>query len=263
MFKREIKVNFKNYLIWQCLLFAIFLIVFMIYPSIINSDNFKQIDEMMKIFPQEVLAAFNMDISSINNAYGWLKTEGMTFILLITGCYSGILGSQILLKEENDKTIEYLYSLPVKRSSILIQKFTAGAIYVTLLTVMTALFNLLALMIMQKLNIQEYLMLSLSPLLTSYVIYCLCFMLAVFAHRSKRMTGISLAVVMISYVLQIISTIAESADFLKYFSIFTLADTRNIITEQTINPVMVIITVMIALFCLLTALFYYQKKELV
>lgn len=263
MFKREMKVNFKNYMIWQCLLFAIFLVVFMIYPSIISSDNMKQIDEMMKIFPQEVLAAFNMDISSINSAYGWLKTEGMTFILLITGCYSGILGSQILLKEENDKTIEYLYSLPVKRNSILVQKATAGAIYVTLLTVMTALFNLLALMMMQKLDIAEYLLLSLSPLLTSYVIYCLCFMLAIFAHRSKRMSGISLAVVMISYVLQIISTIAESADFLKYFSIFTLADTRNIITEQTINPVMVMIALIISFGCLLIAMIYYRKKELV
>ena len=98
MFKREMKVNLKNFIIWLSILIALFLLVFLIYPSIINSDNIKMMDEMMSIFPEEILIAFNMDLSSIDSAYGWLKSEGFVFILLIIGCYSGILGSNILLK---------------------------------------------------------------------------------------------------------------------------------------------------------------------
>jgi ABC-2 type transport system permease protein len=64
-------------------------------------------EEMLKVFPPEVLKAFNMDISSIDSAYGWLKSEGFIFVLLIIGCYSAIMGSNVLLKEESDKTIEY------------------------------------------------------------------------------------------------------------------------------------------------------------
>ena len=101
MFKREMKINFKSYIIWTSVLIGLFLIVFLVYPSIINSENMEMIDEMIKIFPEEILKAFNMDISSIDTAFGWLKTEGFIFVLLITGIYSGILGSNILVKEED------------------------------------------------------------------------------------------------------------------------------------------------------------------
>lgn len=66
MFKREMKINFKSFLIWLLLLVGIFTIAYAIYPSIINSDNVKMLDEMMKMFPEEVLKALNMDISSID-----------------------------------------------------------------------------------------------------------------------------------------------------------------------------------------------------
>ena len=96
MFKREIKINLKSFLIWTIILIAVFLMAYLMYPSIISSETGDMIDEMLKIFPEEVLVAFNMDISSMDSAYGWLKSEGFVFVLLIIGCYSGILGSNIL-----------------------------------------------------------------------------------------------------------------------------------------------------------------------
>ena len=81
MFKREMKINFKSFVIWTSILIGLFLIVFLVYPSIINSENMEMMDEMMKMFPKEMLKAFNMDISSIDTAFGWLKTEGFVFVL--------------------------------------------------------------------------------------------------------------------------------------------------------------------------------------
>ena len=109
MFKRELKVNLKSFIIWLLILIGIFSLAYIIYPSIINSDNIKMIDEMMKLFPEEVLIAFNMDISSMDSAFGWLKSEGFVFALLIIGCYASLLGSNIILKEENDKYIAKVY----------------------------------------------------------------------------------------------------------------------------------------------------------
>src|SRR5574344_770429 len=91
MFKREMKINLKSFIIWTSILIGLFLVVFLVYPSIVSSENMQMLDEMMEIFPEEMLKAFNMDISSIDTAFGWLKTEGFVFVLLITGIYSGIL----------------------------------------------------------------------------------------------------------------------------------------------------------------------------
>ena len=43
------------------------------------------------------------------------------------------MGSAILTKEENDKTIEYLNSLPVKRSHIVLNKVVVGLFYIILM----------------------------------------------------------------------------------------------------------------------------------
>ena len=145
MFKRELKINLKSFIIWTIILMLLFLLVFLIYPSIANSDNINQIDEMMKLFPPEVLKAFNMDISSMDSAYGWLKSEGFIMILLVTGIYSSILGSNILLKEESDKTIEYLNSLPLRRKDIIRDKVAVGIIYIVLMVLVIGLFNYIAL----------------------------------------------------------------------------------------------------------------------
>ena len=96
MIKRELKINFKSFIIWLAILIGLFAIVFLVYPAIIENDHLKRMDELMSIFPEEVLKAFNMDLSSLESVFGWLKSEGFVFILLITGCYSGMLGADIL-----------------------------------------------------------------------------------------------------------------------------------------------------------------------
>ena len=54
MLKRELNVNFKSFLIWLLCLILLYGFVYLMYPSIIKSDNIKMIDEMMKMFPEEV-----------------------------------------------------------------------------------------------------------------------------------------------------------------------------------------------------------------
>ncbi len=261
MFKRELKTNFKSFLIWTGVLLGIFLVVFLVYPSIVSSDNIKMMDEMVKVFPEEILKALNMDISSIDTAYGWLKSEGFVFILLIIGSYGGIIGSNILLKEENDKTVEYLNSLPVTRKDIVLQKFTVGIIYVIAMTLILGVFNFIALSLSGDFDLLQFVLLSITPIFPSLVIYSLCFFLSTFAHKSKKMLGLSLGIVFISYILNALSGIADKVEFLKYFSIFTLADVRNVILDISINPVIIIITIALIIGLLIGAIVNYEKKD--
>lgn len=263
MFKREIKINLKSFLIWTIILIAVFLMAYLMYPSIISSETGNMIDEMMKIFPEEVLVAFNMDISSMDSAYGWLKTEGFVFVLLIIGCYSAILGSNILLKEESDKTIEYLNSLPIKRNNIVLSKVITGVIYITLMTILVGIFNYIALTLSGSFDTKQFLLLSITPIFSSFVIFFICLFLSTFTHKTKKMIGVSLGFVMISYIINIFSNLAESTEFLKYFSVFTLADIRNVILNIRINPIMIIISLLISVVFLILTLINYNKKELI
>ena len=263
MFERELKINFKSFLIWLLLLLGIFTIGFLIYPSIISSDNIKMMDEMMEVFPEEMLKAFNMDISSINTVYGWIKSEGFVFVLLIIGCYSGIIGSNILLKEENDKTIEYLNSLPVTRNHILINKVIIGLIYIILMIMILSIFNFIGLSLSGDFDKKQYILLSITPLFSSVVIYFICLFLSTFTHKTKKTIGLSLGIVLVSYVLQILSTMANSTEFLKYFSVFTLADIRNVITDVSLNPIIILIAIILSITFFVLTIIHYNKKELI
>ena len=263
MFKREMKINLKSFITWTSILIGLFLVVFLVYPSIINNENMEMMDEMMKMFPEEMLKAFNMDISSIDSAFGWLKTEGFVFILLITGIYSGILGSNILLKEESDKTIEYLNSVPVTRKNIVISKILCGLLYIILMLAIIGIFNFIGLSLSGDFDRKLYILLSITPLFSSIVTFSICMFLSTFTHKTKKMLGISLGIVFASYFLNIISEMGESTEFLKYISIFTLADIRNIIINVSINPLMVLLSIIITFIFIVLTIIHYEKKELV
>ena len=263
MFKRELKINLKSFIIWTSILIGLFLVVFLVYPSILSSENIEMIDEMMKIFPEEMLKAFNMDLSKIDSAFGWLKTEGFVFVLLITGIYSGILGSNILLKEESDKTIEYLNSVPVTRKDILLNKILCGIIYVILMVISVGIFNFIGLSLSGDFDNKLYILLSITPIFSSIVIFSVCLFLSTFTHKTKKTLGISLGIVFISYFLNIISELGESTKALKYISIFTLADIRNVISNVSINLFLVGLSISITLIFMILTYIRYKKKELV
>ncbi len=263
MFIRELKINLKSFIIWTFILIGLFLVVFLVYPSIVNSENMEMIDEMMKMFPEEMLKAFNMDISTIDSAFGWLKTEGFVFVLLITGIYSGILGSNILLKEENDKTIEYLNSVPVTRKNIVLNKILCGLLYIILMIAIIGIFNFIGLSLSGDFDRKSYILLSITPIFSSIVIFAVCLFLSTFTHKTKKTLGISLGIVFASYFLNVISEIGESTEFLKYISIFTLADIRNVIVNVAINPLMIVLAIGITTIFMILTIVRYEKKELV
>ena len=263
MIKKEFKNNFKSFIIWLSILIIMFLVVFLVYPYIITDDTVKNMDELMKVFPEEILKAFNMDITSITTAYGWLKSEGFMFVLLIVGFYSSILGGTILLKEENDKTIEYLNTLPIKRSNIVTNKIIVSITYILLMILILGIFNYIALIISGDFNQEEYLLLSITPILIGLPLFAFNLFISTFMHKTKKTIGISLGLVFIFYLLNVLSELASSVEFLKYFSIYTLADTRNVISNTAINPINIIISLAITIILIVLSYIRYNKKELV
>ena len=55
----------------------------------------------------------------------------------------------------------------------------------------------------------------------------------------------------------------ESTEFLKYISIFTLADIRNVIVNVSINPLMIALAIVITAIFMILAIIHYEGKELV
>lgn len=263
MLKREFIVNLKSFAIWTGVLIALFLMVYLIYPSLIAGNQMDKLNDMMKTFPPELLKAFNMDISGIDTAFGWVKTEGLVFVLLITGVYGSILGANIVLKEENDKTIEYLISLPVTRKQIVIQKVAVAVLYIFLMIGILLVFNGIALHGDKDFDAKQFILLSITPIFSTMAIFAISLFVSTFTHKTKKIFGISLGIVFASYFLNMISEMSDKTEFLKYMSVFTLADIRNVITKSEINPITLIVTLVLTGTFIVLSVVRYEKKELI
>ncbi|MGM9941977.1 MAG: ABC transporter permease subunit [Bulleidia sp.] len=262
LIRKELKNGLMNFIIWAVILCGMFGMIFILYPYIIDDMDPQAINAMLEMFPESVLKAFNMDMTGIDSAFGWLKSEGFVFLLLGIGCYSALLGSSLVLKEENDHTIEYLHSLPVTRFEIVWKKYVSGLIYVVALIAVTSLSNCLFLELTEGVDAGAYWTLAVTPLFPCIVLYGLSMLVSVFFHRSRTMMGISLGMVFISYILNMAASLSETTEFLKYFSVFTLADVRNVMVENAIDPVMVVITAVLSAAAFIATSIIYRKKEL-
>lgn len=263
MIKRELKINLKSFIIWTAILVGMFTFTYSIYPFIVNDESVKSLDQMMSTFPPELLKAFNMDMASLTSAYGWFLSEGYMFIQILVGLYASIMGSSIVLKEEGEKTIEYLGSLPITRNRIMTNKIIVSIIYIVAMLTIFGLFNFVALSLSGEFDHKQFLLLSIVPILVALPLYAINLFISMFFHKNKKMIGISLGVVFFFYIISILSEMTNSVEFLKYFTVYTLSDVRNIMSKVEFNPIMIVISLAITVLFIVLSYVKYNKKELV
>ncbi len=238
-----------------------FLLVYLIYPSIISEVNISALNEMMKTMPKEMMKTFNMDIVSINSVFGWIKTEGYTFLLLISGIFASLLGFNCLVKEENDGTIEFLYSKPISKTKILNNKVIACCLSIFVFNIIFMIFNFIALTISDDMHYKTFFLLFIAPLFIDYVIYFICLFLSTFFRNTKLTTSLAIVFVFIMYFLQIIGGLSVSFEFIKNLSVFELFSSRDIITNETYSIFNIILSFVIIFIFYLLSLISYNKKE--
>ena len=263
MLKRELKINFKSLIIWVNIAIILCLIVFLVYPSIINGEETQSMNEMLKMFPEDILKAFNMDIAGIDSVFGWFKTEGTVFLGIIGGLYAAILGSTILVKEENDKTIEFLYSKPINRSNIVTSKIIAGIINIFIFTIVITLFNLFGMMLSKDLDLIPFLLITTAPIFIYCMLFFISLFISTFLRKTKQAMSIGIAIVFISYFLQIIGNMSKNIEFIKYFSAFEFVSSRYIILNNRLDMKFILIGLVVIGLCILGTYKNYNKKELV
>ena len=183
MFKREIKVNFKSFLVWGIALSLLLILVFLIYPSISDKIEF---DDIIRNFPPQLLKTFNFDVVSISTVFGWYASEGFTIVSLIVAMYAAVLGSSIILKEESDKTIEFLYSKPVSRRQILLSKLLAGTLYIIAFNVLIMVITGIGFILSDDMHIVKWLLLTLSPILIGLASFVISAFVSLFFKKARK-----------------------------------------------------------------------------
>jgi len=206
-------------------------IVFLIGAGLVKGEGFIKdpaaIDKIFSQFPKSFLAIFGMNgfnISTINGYYGLLF-----FYIVVIG-YAGNLGVHIFADEEVDKTSEFLYTKPISRTKLFINKYVAGVIYLVL-------FNLVILVLSEVIITKSMMLESILPMIviccvslfiTQWLFFSLGVMLVSSLRKLKKAYSVISTIVMVSYMLYIIKDFSVNLEWLKWITPLSYLDLVNI-----------------------------------
>ena len=140
--KKELRHGLKHFLLWSILI-ILFVLGGMVKFSGIAETDTNIFTEMMEAIPKPVLAMFGMAEANIET-FGGFYAVIQFYIMIAISFYAVHLGTGSVIRENVDKTYEFLFTKPCGRMHILSVKMIAGVILITAMTLLNLICSFLA-----------------------------------------------------------------------------------------------------------------------
>ncbi len=222
--------------------------------------------EMLAILdalPPAMMAAFNMQAFNLTTLTGFFGIM-FTYFALMLGIAAAMWGSDIISKEERDKTVEFALTLPVTRSRVVTAKTLAALVNCVVLLLVTwgaSLAQRAA--YAPDSEFYSFLSLCMVALFIMQVIFlAIGILLGCAMKQYKRASAVAVAMLLGTYFLSIISGLNASLDFLKYFSPFKYFDAGVLLRESRFDLGFVLLSVVIIAVSMIVAHVTYSKRDL-
>ena len=260
--KHEFKRNFRSLVLWSTIIVGLSVLMLVLFPAF--EDSMGEMLEMLDAWPAGFLEAFGLGEGGLDmgNIYGWYGVEGYLFVLLIGGSYSAVLGSSILSKEEDEKTIEFLLSKPVSRTKIIFGKIFVIILNLFLLNLLMSIVLFFSFVLFGEFDFLVWALFSFAPLLHQFFFASISFLISVFITKSRAVISISLGLVIGLYVVEIISKLTDSAEFLKYLTPYEYVNAVDIVNNNNIQGIYLLITFIVITLSFVLAWMFYNKKDI-
>lgn len=118
LFKRELKSNLKALIIWTVSCCALVLVSFWEYGA---TADVASLEQLFLGFPDIVNVLFGVSSLGMKDILGYFALI-MYYVYFVGISYAFVMGNNIMQKEVDDKTSEFLFTKPISRTKILIAK---------------------------------------------------------------------------------------------------------------------------------------------
>ena len=260
IFLRELRANLKSLVIWSVIIILLIMIAVAKFAAFAgNPEMLVMLDSMPEGFMDALdMRAFNL--TTLSGFYGLM----FIFFGLMGAIAAAMWGSDIISKEERDKTVEFSLVLPVSRSRVITAKALAALVNCIALVLITwavslvavrsynpdqAYLNFLALE-MQAMFMIELIFLAIGLLLGSAM------------KQYKRSASIAVAIILATYFISIMTVLQENLDFLKYFTPFKYFDAGDLFLNGRMDSTFLLLSAAIIVVCVAAAYWIYNKRDL-
>lgn len=250
IFLRELKVHSRALLFW-CL-GMVLLIGSEMTEYISFKGNGQAVVDLMSQFPKSVQAIFGLSGFDLTKASGYFGMLYM-YIAVIAAVHAVLLGSDLISKEERDKTTEFLYVKPISRVRILSEKIISGLFNIIILNIVTFLSSFY---FIGHYSNGEPFMDNLIILMTGLLFLQLIFFFIGTAvagcNKKPKLSGtIAVSILLFTFIVAVFVNISENLDWLSYFTPFKYFDAKGLmdsgfnLSYLAISAVLVIVSIFI------------------
>jgi ABC-2 type transport system permease protein len=260
IFLRELKANLKSLLIWSVIIILLILVGTSKFSAYYNNPDLLAI---LKTMPTAVIDAMSLNAFNLTTITGFY---GLMFIYfgLMGAIAAAMWGSDIISKEERDKTVEFSLVLPVSRNEVITAKALAALVNCVAFVLVTwAVSLVVAQPYSPDHGFYSYLALEMQAMFIIELIFLAVGLLLGCAMKQyKRSASTAVAIILAAYFMSILSGLQKNLDFLKYFTPFKYFDASALLSNGKMGGIYLLLSGLIILVCVVAAYFTYNRRDL-
>lgn len=260
IFLRELRANLKSLLIWSAIIVLFSVVGFSKFSAFYGNP---ELLAMLDSYPPEMIAAFGMNTFNLTTVTGFYGIMIMYFGLILS-IAAAMWGSDIISKEERDRTVEFSLTLPVTRTRLVTAKAAAAAVNCVILLLVTWGITLVGAQNYET-DSEFYDFVAIS-MLTFFLLQLIFLALGIFLgcamKRHKRAGSLAMTILLSTYFASILVGLNENLKFLRYLSPFKYFDAVMMLKENQVEVTFVLLSIALVIMFLAGAYLSYQKRDL-
>jgi ABC-2 type transport system permease protein len=218
--------------------------------------------ELLSQIPSSIKAVLgmgNFDLTKVSGFYGMLYL----YLLLMATIHASLLGSNIISKEERDKTTEFLMVKPVSRGTIITAKLLASLFNIVVFNIVTLIFSVA---LMGKYAVGEDITVEICILMVGMFILQLMFLFigtatAANSKRPKSAASVSTSILLVTFIISSAININSNLESLKYITPFEYFKADKLLNGGGFEPVFLILSFAIIAVLVFVTYASYKKRD--
>jgi ABC-2 type transport system permease protein len=221
LFLKEMRRNALSLLLWILVISLLISFTMSAYQTFV--ENRSKVMGMINLVPKGVLQFKGIsNVNDLLSVLGFYAVNNVIYMMVLGSIFAMVLGSNILLKEEYNKTAEYLMTKPLTRSEVFFSKAAVIFLHVIILNAVTALVGFISMKLVQKnpFSAGAFFILTLYTLMLNMLFGATGLFLSNLVKRPRPITTLGIGLVLFLYFIFTVSKITESSSGIGIISPF-------------------------------------------
>ncbi len=233
------------------------LIVYL-YPTMGISDEIAEIFEQLPPAMQVVIGE-NIVFGTLE---GWLQLEFLAWLPLVMSIYAGLFLTSSISKEADQRTLEYVFSLPIKRETFILSRYLVGAINIFIILSASWLIMILSIFaIGESISLADTALAVFNSYLVTMAVFSLVLPVTAMFDDQGKGSAVVLSSIFISYLIAVMLRAADTFVEAAWLIPFDHHAVGDVLASEGIPWVSASYLVFLSILGLSLAILVYRKRD--